>query len=146
MEILEVLDALEEKVEQAFNIPIINKSLIDKEVLLADIEDVRLKLPEDLKQAKWVKEERKRIISEAQAEADGIIKAAEEKGREMVNEHEITKKAYDQANEIIASAQKNARDMRVSAKQYADSLLEDVQGRMSQMSEILTKAREDIQK
>ena len=74
------------------------------------------------------------------------VKAAEEKGREMVNEHEITKKAYDQANEIIASAQKNARDMRVSAKQYADSLLEDVQGRMSQMSEILTKAREDIQK
>ena len=146
MEILEVLDALEEKVEQAFNIPILNKSLIDKEVLLEEIEDIRLKLPEDLKQAKWVKEERKRIISEAQAEADGIIKAAEEKGKEMVNEHEITKKAYDQANEIISSAQKNARDMRVSAKQYADSLLEDVQGRMGQVAEILSKAREDIQK
>ena len=146
MEILEVLDALEEKVEQAFNIPILNKSLIDKEVLLEEIEDIRLKLPEDLKQAKWVKEERKRIISEAQAEADGIIKAAEEKGKEMINEHEITKKAYDQANEIIASAQKNARDMRVSARQYADSLLEDVQGRMGQVTEILSKAREDIQK
>lgn len=146
MEILEVLDALEEKVEQAFNIPILNKSLIDKEVLLEEIEDIRLKLPEDLKQAKWVKEERKRIISEAQAEADGIIKAAEEKGKEMIAEHEITKKAYDQANEIIASAQKNARDMRVSAKQYADSLLEDVQGRMGQVAEILAKARDDIQK
>lgn len=146
MEILEILDELEEKVEQAFNIPILNKSLIDKEVLLADIEDIRLKLPEDLKQAKWVKEERKRIITEAQTEAEGIIKAAEEKAGELVNEHEITKKAYDQANEIIASAQKNARDMRVSAKQYADSLLEDVQGKVAQAADVLTKAREDIQK
>ncbi len=146
MEILEILDELEEKVEQAFNIPILNKSLMDKEVLLADIEDIRLKLPEDLKQAKWVKEERKRIITEAQAEAEGIIKAAEEKANELVNEHEVTKKAYDQANEIISSAQKNARDMRVGTKQYVDGVLEEAQSKAMEAIEKLTKAREDLQK
>lgn len=146
MEILQIIDELEEKIEQAFNIPILNKSLMDKEVLLADIEDIRLKLPEDLKQAKWVKDERQRIISEAQSEAEGIIKTAEEKAKEMVNEHEITKKAYDQANEIIGSAQKNARELRVGTKQYADGLLEELQQKMAHAADILNQAREEIKK
>ena len=66
-----------------------------EEELLADIEDIRLQLPEELKQARWMKEERKKIISEAQQEAESIIKAAEEKTIQMVQEHEITKKAYE---------------------------------------------------
>lgn len=51
MDILEVIDQLEEKIEKAFNIPVLNKCMIDKEDLLADVEDIRLQLPEELKQA-----------------------------------------------------------------------------------------------
>lgn len=60
MEILEIIDKLEEKIDKAMNIPFINRSLMDKEDLLADIEDIRLQLPEELKQARWMKEERKK--------------------------------------------------------------------------------------
>ena len=66
MEISEIIDKLEEKIDKAMNIPIINRSLMDKEELLADIEDIRLQLPEELKQARWVKEERKKILAEAE--------------------------------------------------------------------------------
>ena len=104
MEILEIIDKLEEKIDKAMNIPFINRSLMDKEDLLADIEDIRLQLPEELKQARWMKEERKKIISEAQQEAEGIIKSAEEKTIQMVQEHEITKKAYERATNMIDSA------------------------------------------
>ena len=79
MEILEILDILEEKVESARNIPIINRAIIDKEDLLASIEDIRLRLPDDLKQARWIKDDRKRILAEAQEEADNIIKQGEER-------------------------------------------------------------------
>ena len=49
----------------------------------------------------------------------------------MVNEHEITKKAYEQANEIIESAQKNAREIRLGARQYADNVLGSVEDKLS---------------
>ena len=73
MEIFEIIDILQEKVESAKNIPLLNRALIDKEDLLASIEDIRLRLPDDLKQARWVKDERKRILGEAQEEANSII-------------------------------------------------------------------------
>ena len=50
------------------------------------IEEIRLKLPDELKQAKWVKEERQRIIADAAKEADNIIKDAEAKIVSMIDD------------------------------------------------------------
>ena len=63
--------------------------------------EIRLKLPDELKQAKWVKEERGRILVEAQKEADGIVKEAENRIISMIDEHEITRKAYEQKKTLI---------------------------------------------
>lgn len=144
MEILQTIDILEDKVEHSKNIPLLNRSLMDKEDLLATIEELRLRLPEDLKQAQWVKEERKRILAEAQQEADAIIKSAQEKTEQMVNEHEITKKAYEQANQIIAAAQKNSRELRMGARQYVDNLFGDTEAKLLRAQEIVRGARAEV--
>ena len=60
------------------------------------IKEIRLKMPEDLKQAKWVREERERILEEARKEAEDVVKEAENRIIAMIDEHEITKKAYEQ--------------------------------------------------
>lgn len=144
MEILEILDTLEEKVEGAKNIPIINRAIIDKEDLLASIEDIRLRLPDDLKQARYIKEERKKILAEAQEEAENIIKQGEDKAAQLVNENAITKRAYEQANNIIASAQKNSRDLRMGARQYIDKVLADSDAALSKSLETVRAKRVEL--
>lgn len=144
MEILEILDILEEKVESARNIPIINRAIIDKEDLLASIEDIRLRLPDDLKQARWIKDDRKRILAEAQEEADNIIKQGEEKAAQLVNENAITKRAYEQANNIIASAQKNSRELRMGARQYIDKILADSEVTLNKSQETIRAMRVEL--
>ncbi len=144
MEILEILDILEEKVESAKNIPIINRAIIDKEDLLASIEDIRLRLPDDLKQARWIKDDRKRILAEAQEEADAIVKQGEEKANQLVNENAITKRAYEQANNIIASAQKNSRELRMGARQYIDKLLADGEQTLNKSQETIRAMRVEL--
>lgn len=144
MEILEILDILEEKVESAKNIPIINRAIIDKEDLLASIEDIRIRLPEDLKQARWIKDDRKRILAEAQEEADNIVKQGEEKANQLVNENAITKRAYEQANNIIASAQKNSRELRMGARQYIDKLLADGEQTLNKSQETIRAMRVEL--
>ena len=62
MEILKLIDLLEDKVEQSKTIPLLNRALIDREELLAAIEEIRLNIPEDMKQARLIKDERKRIL------------------------------------------------------------------------------------
>ncbi len=146
MEIFDVIDQLEEIIEGSFTVPIIRKSLVNKSDVMELLSDLRLRLPEDLKQAKWVKEERTRIITEAHQEAANIIKDTEEQIKQMVNEHEITKKAYEQANEIIENSQKNAREVRLGARQYADNILGGLETRLSGHIEEIKAGRAELRK
>ena len=109
MDALELLDELEDIIDKGAAVPFSGRCLLEKDELLDVLQEIKLKLPDDLKQAKWIKEERQRILQEAQSEADGIIKTAEEKIISMVNENEIAKAVED------------------SAYAYADNLLETVE-------------------
>ncbi len=127
MDALELLDELEDIIDKGAAVPFTGRCMLEKDELLDVLQEIRLKLPDDLKQAKWIKEERQRILQEAQNEADGIIKTAEEKIISMVNETEITKKAIVQGNQIIEKARENAKAVEDSAYTYADNLLETVE-------------------
>ena len=123
MEIFTLLDTLEDILDKSRNLPFSGKTIVDKEELLELLKEIRLKLPDELKQAKWVKEERQRILVEAQIEADDIVKEAENRIIAMIDEHEITKKAYDQKAEIIETANEMSREISKGTKEYADNLL-----------------------
>ena len=111
MEVLSLLETIEEMLNKSASIPLTKKSLIDRDELIDVVKEIRLKLPDELKQAKWVKEERQKILVDAQKEANQLIKEAENKIISMIDEHEITKKAYEQKAEIIDSANAFSKDL-----------------------------------
>jgi vacuolar-type H+-ATPase subunit H len=61
-----------------------------------------------------------------------------------VDEHEITRKAYEQANEIISNAQKNAREIRLGAREYADSILNKVEQILKDTQDVIQVNREEL--
>jgi len=144
MEILTILETLEDLIEKSSGVPFSGRCLIDREEVLEIIKEMRLKLPDDIKQAKWVKEERQRILLEAQKEANNILKDAENKIASLVDEHEITKKAYEQANEIVGNAQKNAREIRLGAREYADSVLNKVEEILTDATDVIKSNRSEL--
>ena len=127
MEIFTLLETLEDVLERGKSVPFTNKTIVDKDELLDIVKEIRLKLPDELKQAKWIKEERQRILLEAQKEADEVVKAAENRIISMIDEHEITRKAYEQKNEIIETANEMSREITNGTKEYADGLLNNTE-------------------
>lgn len=127
MEIFTLLERLEDILESGRTLPFSNKEIVNKEDLLDIIKEIRLKLPDELKQAKWVKEERERIMLEAQKEADDIVKEAENRIISMIDEHEITRKAYEQKAEIIETANEMSREISKGTRDYADGILEKIE-------------------
>ena len=125
MEIFTLLETLEDLIENSKKVPLSEKCIIDQEEVLDLIKEIRLKLPDELKQAKWVKEERERILAEAKKEADDVVKEAENRIISMIDEHEITKKAYEQ-NQIMSAANENARQITQGAREYADGILQSL--------------------
>ena len=73
MEIFDVIDQLEDIMETSFTVPLIRKSLVDKTEIMELLGELRLRLPEDLKQAKWVKDEREKILADGRKEAERRI-------------------------------------------------------------------------
>lgn len=144
MEILSILETMEDLVEKSVTVPFSGKCMIDKEEMLEIIKEIRLKIPDDIKQAKWVKEERQRILLEAQQEANNILKDAESRIASLVDEHEITKKAYEQANEIVNTAQKNAKEIRMGTREYADGVLGKVEEILKDAYEVINSNRQEL--
>ena len=64
----------------------------------------------------------------------------------MIDEHEVTKRANEHANEIIVEAQKNAREIRLGTLEYSDSMLSKLDEQLKVMSDAIKKSRSDLRK
>jgi vacuolar-type H+-ATPase subunit H len=137
MEIFTLLETLEDIVESAKNVPFTEKVIVDRNDILDLIKEIRLKLPDELKQAKWIKEERERIMAEAHKDADDIVKEAENRIISMIDEHEITRKAYDKKEEIMAETNELHRTMLRESKEYADEILANVENTVKALQDTL---------
>ena len=124
---LELISELEDIIDKGVAVPFTGRCLLDKDELLELIQEIKFNLPTDLEQAKWIKSERQNIINDANKEAEDIIKTANDQLIAMVDENEITKRASQQAAEILDQATTEAKDTKLSSLQYADYLLENVE-------------------
>jgi vacuolar-type H+-ATPase subunit H len=144
MEVNELLGRMEEIMNEGLAVPFSDKVLVDREKVLEVVDSIRSILPEEIKQANWIKEERNRILIEAQKEADLMLKETEEHIKRMVEESEVTRRAYIQGEEIIENAKKNAREIRIGTKEYADNLLAELEKKLNEYIELIKKNREEI--
>lgn len=123
MSVEELLEEFEEVLDGGMKLPG-KRTLIDAERIRELVDDIRLNLPAEFKQAKNIVNDRTEIITSAKAEADEIIKRADEKANQMIASEEITRLAEEKAREIIAAAQGKSREMRKAAQDFVDDLMQ----------------------
>ncbi|MBR1883847.1 MAG: ATPase [Clostridia bacterium] len=144
MEIFSLIENLEELIESSSKVPFSSKVMVDKEELSSLLEEIKLKLPDELKQAKRIKDERVTILNDAQDEANKILKEAELKIVELVDENAITRQAIEQKEEIIENANRISKEISVSTKEYADNLLERIEDLLSQTLQVVRENRKEL--
>ncbi len=134
----DLMEQLDEVLESSFKMPG-KRVVVDAEKVRAIIDDMRMTMPTEVKQAKGIVADRADIINNAKREADNIIRVAEERAKAMVAQEEITKLAQAKAGEVLAAAQKKSRDMRKAAQDFVDDL-------MLRSDEMLTANLNEIKK
>ena len=122
MSIEELLEQFDEALDSGMKMPG-KRVVVNAENLRAVIDDIRLNIPSEIKQARGIVADRSDIITNAKREADSIIRGAEERAKAMVSQEEITKLAQEKAAEIIANAQAKSRDMRKAAQDFVDDIM-----------------------
>ena len=146
MEIYTLLETIKNIIESGRKIPFTDsKRIVDEDEIFDLIDEIVQKLPDELKTAKWIKEERERIIAEAHQDADNIVKEAENRIISMIDEHEITKKAYDKKTEIIADANEMFREITQGTNTYVDGILANIENNMIELGKTLNGVEMSIQ-
>ncbi len=146
MEIFSLLEKLEDLVENGWVIPLTGRTMVNKKEMIELLKEIRVMLPDEIKQAKWIKEERQRFLFEAQQEANNLLQEAENRISSMIDESEITRKSYEQANETIINAQKTAREIRDGSIDYAEEILTKMEETLKEAYLEIHKNKEELKK
>jgi len=119
MDILHLVDRLEELFNESKPFLGTKKVLIDEGRLLDLIDQMRLAIPEEIKNAQQVISQKDRIIAQAQESANRTTSLAREKSLEMVERDGIVQQAQIRVDEIIAKSREDAELIRKEADKYA---------------------------
>lgn len=142
MDVLNLLEKIEDIVEDASKLPLSNKIMIDKEEILEVINDIRLKLPDEINRASWVAKERQRILTEAQNEAEELMEKVKQQQKILIDESEITRHAKQNANQLLQEAEVKANAMKEGAYNYSDEILSQLQNKIREINNIIEQNRE----
>ncbi len=134
MTVLDLLDEIEDIVATASTVPLTNKIMVDGNELTEIVKEIRLSLPDDVQQAKWVKDEKQRILEEAKEEYEKNIVEAKKQGELMVEDHDITLKAQKRAEEIHKEAEDYSKLLKMKTYDYLDKTLYDMQGKFDDLN------------
>lgn len=127
MKLYEILDSLQFEIENAANVPLTNKVMIDKDEILDIIDDLRAAVPNEIEEARQIKESENRIKTKAAQEARSILDQANEHKAKLMDTNVITQNAYDEAEAIIKDAQVEANRLRIKSIEYVSGLLSKAQ-------------------
>lgn len=133
MNVNELLDTIEDALEESAGMPLSGgKRIVDVGQIRDYLDEVRVNLPVELRQAQSIVSDRGQLIDSANAQAQSIIRKAEDRARVLVSEAEIVKAAQQRASEILSAAQSEARALRQSTTDYCDNMLKTTEEAMAE--------------
>ena len=118
-----VLDEIDEMLDKAFTVPLSGKCMLDAEKVRDLIDEIRLHMPSEIKQAKAIVEDRVEIISTAKREAENIIRRTEDRAKAMIAQEEIVKQAQQRGSEILALAHQKSREVKQAASDFVENIM-----------------------
>jgi vacuolar-type H+-ATPase subunit H len=109
-------------------LPMTNSVMLDQPAVLELIDQLRMSVPDEVRQAKRITEEAGRISERAREEGDAIIARAQEQAAQMLEERELVRLAEQRAGEILDQANAEASEVRRGADEYAAGVLIRLEG------------------
>ena len=147
MRVEDLINELEDMMNDAKVLPLTGgKAVVDTEAVLDILDDIQDALPGEVRQAKSIVADRSQILAEAKKEAEEIIRAGEEKKKQLVAEDEITKQAQAQAADILSDAKKKSSEMKKAANGYVTDLMKRADETLTDLTNEIRKTRQDRRK
>lgn len=118
MDIQHLVDRLEELFNESRPIWLTHSVIVDEDRMLDLIDQMRVSIPEEVKKAQQILNQRDRILAQAQEEANRTLALAREKSDQFVERDSIVNAAQSRGEQIIAQSRIEAEQTRRDADDY----------------------------
>jgi F0F1-type ATP synthase membrane subunit b/b' len=105
------------------SIPLSSTPRIDRDEIIELLEDALERLPEEIRQARWMLKERQEFLDKTKREADEIITAARQQAERMVQRTEVVGAAELRARQVVEAAEEESRRQRNETEDFLDQRL-----------------------
>jgi hypothetical protein len=145
VDILDLLDQLEEVLGAGSRLPLTSRTLVDEQEIFDILDQIRVSIPDELKAARRLTQERDQVIADARAEADRILRDADASAAERVAEHTLVRSAELRAADIEDRALRQATDIRREADAYAYRVLQKLRDQIAQVTQTVDRGIVELQ-
>ena len=128
-----MVDRLEELLSQGTHIPFSSRVVVDGEMLLSIIDQMRVSIPEEIREARRLLRDKEKQLSEAREEVGRIISEAREDAARLTDDHEIRAAAEEQAARMIEEARLGTQEILLGADDYAAQVLRELAEHLDSM-------------
>lgn len=144
MDVLVLIDKLNDLVRNAKQVPLRSEVRVDKERLDDLLNQLRVTIPEELKEARWIVKEREEMLAAAERDAERILGEAHERQTQFVVEHELTAQGELASEDIIDNASFEEREIRLGSETYAEEILGTLEINLSKFFAAVQRGRERL--
>lgn len=118
MDILYLVDRLENLIAGSRKMPLVNQIIIKESDILNIVDQLRTTIPDEIKQARRLIQDKERILAKAQAEANALLARAREESEQAVNREGLLKAAEARSHEMLRRAEGEAEQLKNEADGY----------------------------
>jgi cell division septum initiation protein DivIVA len=134
-----------EIVSTAKTMPLSASVLVSRDELSELLTAALERLPEEIRQARWLLKERDEFIAERRREADALMEEVKVQAERMVSRAEIVRQANQVAQRILDDANEDARRMRHEVEDYCDQRLAGMEIVLDRLMRTVKSGRERLQ-
>ncbi|MCU1359281.1 MAG: hypothetical protein JWN99_570 [Ilumatobacteraceae bacterium] len=103
--------------------PLSSSPRIDRDEIIELLEETLHRLPEEMRQARWMIKERQEFVNKTRREADELLEAARVQAERMVQRTEVVRAAEQRARQLNETAEADARRLRHETEDFLDQRL-----------------------
>jgi vacuolar-type H+-ATPase subunit H len=146
VEILQLLDRLESLVSTGTRLPLTSRALVDEQEFVDILDEIRAAVPEEVRQAKRLSQEKDKVILQAQSEADKIINGARDEATRILQEDHLIRAAREQADAYVQEAIQRAEEVRRGADEYALAALDGLEDQLERLLATVRKGKATLER
>ena len=131
-------------VATAPTMPLSSSPRIDRDEIIELLEESLNRLPDELRQARWMLKERHEFVAKTRREADELLEAARVRAERMVQRTEVVRAAEQRARQVMETADADTRRLKHETEDFLDQRLGSFEILLDKLSKTVNAGRQRL--